>query len=333
MDILENYKPIDNNIWQGRVDDPDDINSYRWHQVVKLIDLTKEPEVFVSGEKKGFCFLGFCCDEGVRRNIGRTGTSRGPFSIRKEMANLPCAFKRKIDLFDAGDIYCVDGKIEEAQEELKESIKRIISLNLFPIVLGGGHEISFGHYNGLVDSFNEYLKEKYSPIGIINFDAHFDLRPYCNKANSGTMFLQIADQCKKDCRNFSYFCLGIQKSANTLSSFKTADKLNVEYVLAKDINELNMSDILSRINEYIKRHKYIYLTVCMDVFSSAYAPGVSAPQPFGVYPETGLTLIKYILNSGRVISFDIAEVSPRFDEDNRTSKLAAIIIFALISTF
>ncbi|MCK8828275.1 arginase family protein [Natroniella acetigena] len=41
-------------------------------------------------------------------------------------------------------------------------------------------------------------KEEYDPkIGIINFDAHFYLRPYPNGGNSGTMFRQIADQCKE----------------------------------------------------------------------------------------------------------------------------------------
>ncbi len=33
-----------------------------------------------------------------------------------------------------------------------------------------------------------------------------------------------------------------------------------------------------------------------------------------------------------MISFDIAEVSPRFDYDNSTANLAATIIFALVNT-
>jgi len=114
--------------------------------------------------------------------------------------------------------------------------------------------------------------------------------------------------------------------------FKKAEELKVEYVLAKDIDDSSIPGIMNRLTSYIKKHDYIYLTICADVFSSAYAPGVSAPQPFGLHPEIVLKLVKHILGSGKVIGFDIAEVSPRFDEDNRTAKLAAIIIFAVINT-
>jgi formiminoglutamase len=86
------------------------------------------------------------------------------------------------------------------------------------------------------------------------------------------------------------------------------------------------------LKKFIKRHQHIYLTICADVFSSAFAPGVSAPQPFGLHPEVVLKLVKHVIQSGKVVSADIAEVSPRFDEDNQTAKLAAITIYAIINT-
>ena len=76
----------------------------------------------------------------------------------------------------------------------------------------------------------------------------------------------------------------------------------------------------------------IHLSICCDVFNSANAPGVSAPQPFGLEPEMVLSFVKQILRSGKVISFDISEVSPRFDHDDNTAKLAAVIIYAVLNT-
>ena len=332
MNLFENYRPQKQNAWQGRIDDPENIDSFRWHQWIELIDLSKEQVKPISKERLGFCFLGFCCDKGVEKNLGRPGASKAPLSIRKEMANLPLCFDRNTRLFDAGDLYCCKNDLEKSQFELTFIIEKIFSLNLFPIVLGGGHEIALSHYNGIVNSIPKFKDKKNAEIGIINFDTHFDLRPYNKEVNSGTMFLQIADLCKEKNRNFSYFCLGIQKYGNTISLFKKAEELKVEYVLAKDIDDSSIPGIMDRLTNYIKRHDYIYLTICADVFSSAYAPGVSAPQPFGLHPEIVLRLVKHILGSGKVIGFDIAEVSPRFDEDNRTAKLAAIIIFALINT-
>lgn len=332
MDLLKNYRTTNKNIWQGRIDDSGDDDSLRWHQRIKLIDLTKTDLTPIPQRSKGFCFLGFCSDKGVKQNLGRVGTSEGPASIRKEMSNLPCNFSKDTNIFDAGDIINLDEDLYILQNELSKAIKRIQSLNLFPIVLGGGHEIALGHFKGLMNSLEEHQKIKNPKIGIINFDAHFDLRPYQKKSSSGTMFSEIANMCKKKNTNFSYFCLGIQMVGNTKSLFKKADLLNVEYVLAKDINDFSLDEIFSKLNRFIKKQDFIYITVCADVFSSAYAPGVSSPQPFGLQPEIVLKLLKHIIAKEKVISFDIAEVSPRFDEDHRTAKLIAIVLFAVINT-
>ena len=75
-----------------------------------------------------------------------------------------------------------------------------------------------------------------------------------------------------------------------------------------------------------------YITVCTDVFSSAFAPGVSATQSLGLATEVVLPIIKHILRTRRVRGFDICEISPRFDQDNTTANLGAVIIFAVVNT-
>jgi formiminoglutamase len=102
--------------------------------------------------------------------------------------------------------------------------------------------------------------------------------------------------------------------------------------LAKEIKNEKLGILKQRISDFINKSDSIYLTICTDVFSSAHAPGVSAPQPFGLHPEIGLELIKHVVASGKLISFDIAEIAPRFDEDNRTAKLGAVIIYAIVNT-
>lgn len=322
---MKNYVPPEKKYWKGRVDDLEDLDSLRWHQVVEYVDLSAKDNKLELAGVQGFCFLGFCCDIGIEKNLGRQGAFNAPFSLRKEMSNLPCYFGKNARIFDAGNVYCYDSKLEKAQEALAEAVEKILALNLFPVLLGGGHEIAFGHYNGIIKS------NKSGKLGIINFDAHFDLRPFQNGPNSGTMFAQIADECQTTGKEFSYFCLGIQQYGNTISLFKKADSLKTKYIYAKDIDNSTMINTIEMLDEFIRKQDSIYLTICFDVFSSAYAPGVSAPQPFGVPPEIILRLIKHILRSGKVLSFDIAEVSPRFDSDNRTAKLAAILIFTLIN--
>ena len=329
--MIKNYRITNKSIWKGRVDDLNDKASFRWHQIINVFNLNNLNETKINRNKKNFCFIGFECNEGVIRNLGRQGAEKAPDYLRKELANLPWNDDLNINLYDAGNIFCTDNNLEEAQFNLSEAVKKVLFFGMFPIVLGGGHDIALGNYRGVFGFVEKQQNKK--KVGIINFDAHFDLRPYKKtKGSSGTMFLQIADLCKIGNRKFAYYCIGIQTYANTKRLFRTAKELNVQFVLAKNINESNLANIKSNINNFIAENDYIYMTVCSDVFSSAYAPGVSAPQPFGLLPEISLELIKHVATSNKVISFDIAEIAPRFDEDNRTAKLGAIIIYAIINT-
>jgi len=306
----------------GRIDSTTDIAAFRWHQAIKPINLLK-PLMFDEQVLK-ICFLGFCCDEGVKRNMGRSGAANGPASIRKEMANWPANFLPQAQLYDAGDITCEDGNMEAAQDVLSDAVQLILDKGLFPIVLGGGHELALGHFNGI-------LNQQHSAPAIINFDAHLDLRPVIDQGSSGTMFNQIHQVCVNNDLPYNYLCIGPQTYANTQSLFTKADEIGVQYILAKEINPTLMPDVEALIKEYISDKEQVYLTLCTDVLSAAHAPGVSAVQPFGLDPEVVLQLIKTIIKSGKVCSMDIAEVSPRFDSDNRTAKLVAVYIYAMVN--
>jgi len=326
-DKIENYTECKKTVWSGRIDDPADRESFRMHQIVKPLNLNKISDFNPSRSDLNICLLGFSCDEGVRRNLGREGASKGPDVIRKEFANMPVTFGNDVNLFDAGDIFCIDRDLEKAQKQLESAVKIILSRNCFPVILGGGHEIALGNYNGILKHLMENVPGK-SRTGIINFDAHLDFRPFDNGGSSGSMFYQIAEDSIKNDRDFNYLCVGVQTYSNTISLFKRAESFGAEYILARDMGRENHPDIREKIDSFIRKNENIHLTLCTDVFNSAFAPGVSAPQPFGLDPEILLTFVKQVLNSGKVILFDIAEVSPRFDHDNNTAKLAAVIIYS-----
>lgn len=74
---------------------------------------------------------------------------------------------------------------------------------------------------------------------------------------------------------FNYYCIGIQKRGNTVELFNTADALGIEYLLAKDIEEGALEDAFASLDNFIEKQESIYVTICSDVFSSAFAPGVS----------------------------------------------------------
>lgn len=314
--------------WKGRVDSTADYDAFRWHQWVQPLDLNGACENTECS--LGFAFIGFCSEQGVKRNKGRVGTAVAPDFIRTQMSNLPCTFSQEVKFYDAGNILCDEISMEEGQRILGVAVEKILALHLFPIVLGGGHETTFGHFLGQMAD----MKKAEEPLrmGITNFDAHFDLRPYDNGPSSGSMFRQIGDIYKKEQEEFHYLPLGIQEHSNTVSLFKYAKETGADYILAREIQDANYAVILEKIDTFLSKCDSVYITICSDVFSAAFAPGVSATQALGLDPEVVLPILKHILRTRKVRGFDICEISPRFDLDNTTAKLGAVLIFAVINT-
>lgn len=313
------YRSPSQDLWQGRVDP----EAKRFHEVIRCADLKQGFKAPL--ETLNFGFIGFSSDEGVKRNQGRQGASGGPDAIRKSLAKLPVNTPQNWRFFDVGNIACEDGNLEAAQECLGNTIHHLLSQNIFPIGLGGGHEMAWGHYLGLRQALPK------NEISIVNFDSHFDMRPLDEEGrdSSGTPFLQMALDCQKRKIPFHYTCLGIQNQGNTKALFHTAEDFGVRYAPAEAFHL--MSPEKDRILETaISSARAIYLTICLDVFSAPFAPGVSAPQPLGLFPYHVISQLKKLARSGRVIGFDIAEMNPIHDQDEITARLAASLIWVFV---
>ena len=151
-------------LWQGRDDSAEAPNALRLFQTIA------RAERFAPQEMPGdIALLGFACDEGVRRNKGRTGAADGPATLRRALANM-ASHQGHDRCVDMGTI-SVDGEqLEAAHQALREAVADCQRAGKRTLVLGGGHETAFGHGAGVLDAFPG---EK---VGIINLDAHLDLR-------------------------------------------------------------------------------------------------------------------------------------------------------------
>ncbi|MBE8715446.1 formimidoylglutamase [Sphingobacterium hungaricum] len=304
-------------IWKGRIDGEGE-DFLRWHQQIELLDLRDFPEKL----DDAYVILGFKSDEGVRRNLGRPGAIEGPDALREILANLPVHHTKKI--VDAGNVVCLNKNLEEAQEYLSIAVAKIRSAGAFPIVIGGGHEVTYGHYKGL-----KRLSDK--TLGVINFDAHFDLRATVNDAaTSGTGFYQIAADVGR--ADFHYLALGIQEISNTKALFNQAKALGVEYILQSDLTSEYLLSNQIKLEHFLEKVDEVYLTIDLDAFVAAFAPGVSALAFQGIIPDYAFyKLLKFIYEHPKLVSMDIAELNPGYDIDHRTAKLAADLIFKKVS--
>jgi len=312
----QQYRTPNASNWEGRATEHTD--AY-WYQVIQLMDAACFWEGNFSN-KPSVGLLGYACDEGVRRNLGRVGAVDAPIKVRERLGKLAYHGSAQQPI-DFGDVCCVAGDMEGCQQDLAEIVTLMLSRSISPIVIGGGHDIAYGHFLGI----NNFLKTKQpdATIGIINFDAHFDLRPVEQQPNSGTPFNQILSEFKQ---HVNYFAIGIQQSSNTKKLFEIAKNNGVGFVLNYDCNKNQTSAIKEQLSGFVSQHDYIYLTIDMDVFSSAFAPGVSAPSALGIDPFFFFEVLQFLLTTKKVISCDIAEFNPTYDIDNTTANLVARIV-------
>lgn len=309
--------------WTGRHDALDGEAGRRWHHIMKYFNIS-DADV-PPKNTTAVALLGFCCDEGVRRNQGRLGAREAPAHLRAALANM--AFHTpEVSIYDAGDILCEEEDLEDAQKYLAEGVQQLLQHGIFPIVMGGGHETAYGHFKGLHNHLGTSRK-----IGIINFDAHFDLRQYEKYGSSGTPFLQIAELLAANKQQLHYLALGINKASNTKALFDTAKKHKAQWLSNDELASTRLYQSQQAIKAFISQVDDIYITIDLDVFQASYAPGVSAPASFGIEPSVARQLLSTIFLSGKVASLDIVELCPKFDIDGRTAKLGAHLIYEAVS--
>lgn len=304
---------IDMSLWQGRTDPEPD--SPRWHQQIRPL----------GDGAAGVALLGFGSDAGVRRNRGRPGASRGPAAIRGALANL--AWHGTGPLYDAGDLSCRGDALESAQQALGDRVAGLLDAGHFPVVLGGGHEVAFGSWLGIA-SFLAARRSR-PRLGIINFDAHLDLRDPTGGGSSGTPFAQIAEACNQRNWPFQYACLGISRASNTRALLQRAERLGAMVWEDRAIRESTLEAIADQLRRFMAACDHLYLTIDLDVLPSWEAPGVSAPAARGVPMALLEALTEPVRDSGKLLLAELAEMNPQYDIDHRTARAAARLVWTL----
>jgi formiminoglutamase len=346
--LTVNHTAADMTRWTGRAEPFETDRARYWYQLAQPY------------EQQHIGLVGFVCDQGVRRNQGRVGARTAPPLIRQAFATLPviAQLQQRFDgqlsmlLGDAGDIHCHDDDdfaplmLEQAQTAYADKISHVIKQGGLPIGLGGGHAIAYGSFLGLwqtlvkandvhdnKDSNNSVQKDTLSVkampvIGIINFDAHLDIRQ-SDVATSGTPFRQIAEHLNVNDQPFNYCCIGVSRFSNTTALFDRAEQLDVHIISDDDCHHQTWDVLAQQIDDFINKVDVLYLTIDMDCLPSSVVPGVSAPAAYGIELSFVERAVKLIMASGKVKVADIAEINPTFDVDNRSCKVAARLLASI----
>jgi formiminoglutamase len=252
-------------------------------------------------------------DEGVRRNGGRAGASAAPAAIRACFYRLVAT--ADTGLFDLGNI-SVQASLEETHRTLNEVVRQVLSDGKRVVVLGGGNDISYPDCSA-VSAFTGT-----SHLLALNIDAHLDVRQNPVR-HSGTPYRMLLQEGLLTPANF--YEIAYQPFA--------VAPAHLDYVRNKGAHAIGMRELRQKgaaasLENILGASdaKGIFWGIDMDSVCAADAPGVSAPNALGLSAEELCDIATLAGADSRTTLFEITEVNPAYDVDQRTARLAAVAI-------
>ncbi|MDA0803102.1 MAG: formimidoylglutamase [Planctomycetota bacterium] len=309
-------------VWTGRDDGADPLCA-RLHQRIQPLDLSD----LASAARGSVAFVGYPTDLGVRANRGRSGAMAGPKALRRALANLPVHWD--LGCFDCGDVVSHEEAVDRAQRTLGDAVRSLIAAGLRPLVLGGGHDIAYGTWLGVVEGLGERAR---GGVLSVNVDAHLDNRPLEDDAqgrtapHSGTSYTQMQAWCTGQSIPFRAIALGVQRMSNTRFLLDRAQRAGYGIVWSDEVTRGSVQAAMASADA---ASTPIHLTIDLDVLAMSVAPGVSAPNGAGLLVDDVVRILDAV-PWNRVAAVDIAELAPGLDAEERTARAAAAITFAVL---
>ena len=288
-------------------------------------------------DKLKFGILGLNYDTEAGR--GWPGARYAPKSIRNAMSGIMNRMEdgylfdvnenrlvdyNKIDLKDVGDCdEIVHYNHYQALTDMAEEIKKVMKEGYKPILLGGDHSVT----NAGIMALHDVADGK---IGIIDFDAHLDLKVDSKVQGkySGSSEIRRATEMEKyDAKNIVE--IG-PRGYNYPEHYGFIKESGLNIFTARDVNRLGVEEVAKRTLEKVRENtSYVYMTVDIDALDMAFALGSGGQEPAGLTHFQLSDLIKACAPYVDVIDF--VEVNPMTDHRELTSHVCANLVLDYIA--
>ncbi len=124
--------------------------------------------------------------------------------------------------------------------------------------------------------------------------------------------------------------IGIRPFANSRAHIEWARDQGVSIFGAEEVARRDPEELANHAVSAIGEVDALYLSVDLDAADAAFAPGVSAPGTGGLTSREMIALVRAIAARPELIGFDLMELSPPYDQDDRTARLAARILLEVL---
>ena len=293
--------------WTSLSDDP---NDETFGDVVTPVDHPR-----AEGRDCDAVLVGEPFDRGV---VGRTGAAQAPHAIREALAGVKT---HHFDghgvgtVGDAGDAYlAVDSgdELPETTRDLQRHLRVVAGAvhdgDSFPVFIGGDNSLTYANCLPLLAE---------GTLGVVNLDAHLDVREVREDATSGTPYRQLFGAGLD-----AYACVGA-RHFETSSEYADYVRDRGGVVVTSETVGRDVDGAAERALAAMGDVDRVYLSLDVDALDATAAPGVSAPTPGGLTTRECFRLCSLLARAERLAGFEVVECSPPLDRDGRTVDAAA----------
>ncbi len=297
-----------------QVQSPDGKRSLPYSGIPTLLGLPSVP----SAAGLDIALVGVPMDLGVSN---RPGARFGPRAVRSierigpyhpTFRGVP---KSVVHAADVGDVpFRSRFSLEQSIEDIEQYYDALTAQGVRPLSVGGDHSITYPILRAL---------GKNAPVGLVHIDAHCDTMGAFDGSkfhHGGPFRLAVLDGVLDPERTIQ---IGIRGASNMFWEFSHASGMTVMYM--EDFMRMGVTAVAERARAVVGAGP-VYVSVDVDGFDPAYAPGTGTPEVGGLEAREGLALLR-ALGGLNVIGADVVEVAPQYDPTTNTSQLAAQLLF------
>ena len=196
---------------------------------------------------------------------------------------------------------------DKAMDYIQAETTKHIDQNKFLVSLGAEHTITYGVFKA--------FQQKWSDIGILQLDAHSDLRDqYENNRWSHASVMARIHEFKPE-----IFQVGIRAQCiEERQLINSSPNIHTWYDHQIWDNEQWMDEVIRRLP------KNLYITIDTDAFDPSICPSVGTPEPGGLQWYPTLKFLRKVFKKCDVKGFDIVELNPTSINDTTAYTMAQL---------
>lgn len=234
---------------------------------------------------------------------------------------------RELVVRDLGDISGHLTNVAAAHQHIEDVMHAVLTRGdrFIPILIGGDHSVTAPSVRGFCRA---HAGRK---VGVINIDAHMDVRNMEHGPHNGTPFRQIVEGLEQvDGRNVVE--LGIHGFMNAEAYHRWCQEQGITVISGRQIQKRGIDDCIA---ESLQRAgdgtDLIYLSVDIDCLAYPFTMGTSAASPEGLSAWQLLEAVFACGKDPKVQGFDIVEIDPSRDIKDLTARSGCSVILTFLA--